>query len=74
MITNKNLSIYCVSSQLTVIGIINDILLIKYSYFSFLHILHIWQETACNTQIASQIHIAESYVRGHDADIFLEGN
>ena len=36
-----------------VIGIINDINGTKYSYFSFLHTLCIWQKTACDTQIAS---------------------
>ena len=47
-----------------VIGIINDINGIKYSYFSFSHTLHIWRETTCNIQIASQMHSTRLYMRG----------
>ena len=55
------------------IGVMNDINDTKYCYFSFSHILHIWQETACDTQIVSQLHITQIIYKGHDADIFFTG-
>ena len=45
----------------------------KYSYFSFLHTLCIWRETACDTQITSQIHITQIVHKGHNADVFFRG-
>ena len=46
---------YQIILYIFVIGVINDINGIKYSYFSFSRTLRIWRETTRDTQIASQI-------------------
>ena len=50
---HKSPGIDGISIEIYVIGIINDILPINTVTFHFLHIMRIWQETACDKQIAS---------------------